>query len=294
MVKAVVVMPPSGALVRPKAKQTAVAGLALINQVLDANTVEAMVDADRFCREVQQAAHLGEGAIRPGFLDRAKPLHKLWLPNFARAESCSSALFQLVCMPPLVPLTQAAASQMLHYLFAAMGRRRGDEAAAKLLACADIFSPASNAIGTALGLWAAAPTHPAFLAIAIRQLMAAKVFEPSESELREALAAVERKLSTLAAVVDQWLARAERADEIVFEYDRRAWTAAYAAMNSKVALAMRDRLVEEPADNDQSPSTRWQALNALALPLPGPSREAACEVKPAKRTTRKPRRAADA
>jgi hypothetical protein len=112
--------------------------------------------------------------------------------------------------------------------------------------------------------------------------------------LREALAAVERKLSTLAAVVDQWLARAERADEIVFEYDRRAWTAAYAAMNSKVALAMRDRLVEEPADNDQSPSTRWQALNALALPLPGPSREAACEVKPAKRTTRKPRRAADA
>jgi hypothetical protein len=289
MVKTLV-MSPSGTLARPKVKQTAVAGLALINQVLDADIVQAMVDANRFWREVQEAAHLGEGAIRPALLDRAKPLHRLWLPNFARAESCSSVLFQLVCMPPLVPLTQAAASAMLNYLFAAMGRRRGDEAAAKLLACSDIFSPASNAIGTALGLWAAAPTHPAFLAIAVRQLMAAKVFEPSESELREALAKVEQKLSRLPAMVDQWLARAERADEIVFEYDRPAWTAAYAATGSKVVLAMRDRLVfEDPADNDHRPSPRWQALNTLALPLPEPSREAACKTTTPAKRTRKPK-----
>jgi hypothetical protein len=49
-----------------------------------------------------------------------------------------------------------------------MAKRRNDEAAAKLMACVDIFSPASNALGSALGLWKPAPTHPVILAVAIK------------------------------------------------------------------------------------------------------------------------------
>jgi hypothetical protein len=163
-------------------------GLTLINKALDTDIVRAMVNADRFSKEVQRAGlvHLEE--------DQIKHLHRSWLPNVAHADEAYELLSGIVGYSTLA---QADASAMLQYLFGAMGKRRNDEAAAKLMACVDIFSPASNALGPALGLWESAPAHPVILAITIKQLMAAKTFEPAEAELREALGKVKQRLSAI-------------------------------------------------------------------------------------------------
>src|SRR5262249_40985163 len=173
-------------------------------EVLDVDVVRAMVDADRFCTEIRGGP---EGSVFLGdagswekistcerFLEHALPLHRSWLPSFARAHLVSQILSGITYSGAV---TQAEASSMLHYLFGAMGKRRNDEAAAKLMACVDIFSPASNALGPALGLWEAVPGHPVILAITIKQLMAEKTFEPAEAELREALDKVEKRLSAI-------------------------------------------------------------------------------------------------
>jgi hypothetical protein len=190
---------------------------------------------------------------------------------------------------------------MLHYLFGAMGKRRNDEAAAKLLACADIFSPASNALASALGMWKPVPGHPVILAITIKQLMAEKTFEPSEAELREALGKVKQRLLAHQHYVDQWLNKVDRADEIVFAFDRVAWDAAYARIDSKVPLLMREHAefggegpcedLDENGNPEYPASPRWQALDDLvkaktAIPKSNP-RQAACEAKPAKRTRKR-------
>jgi hypothetical protein len=135
-------------------------GLTLINEALDADVVQAMVNADRFSKQVQEAelVHLEQ--------DQVRRLHRGWLPNITRAQEAYDLLSNLSL--PRDPLTQADAGAMLQYLFGAMAKRRNDEAAAKLMACVDIFSPASNALGSALGLWKPAPTHPVILAVAIK------------------------------------------------------------------------------------------------------------------------------
>jgi len=87
----VVAMQPGGVPARAKVKPAA-AGLALINETLDADVVRAMVDADRFRIQVQQNnVYLGEGELseRGRFIERARPLQALLRANnvpFALAE----------------------------------------------------------------------------------------------------------------------------------------------------------------------------------------------------------------
>jgi hypothetical protein len=269
------------ALARPKAKSLASQGLALINKALNVDMVQAMVDAERFNREQDAAPYLGEG-INPAFLDRAKPMHARWLPKIARAVEVSDLL-----LPLRAPLGQAQAGAMLAYLFHAMGKRRGDDATAKLLACTDMFSAASNSVGESLGLWKAAPRDPLVLAVAIKQLMASKVYEPAESELREALAKVKQRIGVQGWYVDQWISKLDRADAIVFACDRPAWEQAYAQANSDVVRQMRCQLElkdEGPSEDEDEdgnpefpPSPRWQALHDLI-------EAATCKTKPAKKT----------
>jgi hypothetical protein len=313
---------PGGALARPKkAKPAAAAGVALINAALSLAVVQAMVNADYFRRAMQNggdSTYLGSDlepiAICGRFVDRAMPLLREWLPDLARAVAVRKVLFGILYHPP--ELSSADATAMLHYLFGAMGKRRGDEAAAKLIACCDVFSPTSNALGEALGLWKPVPSHPVILAIAIKQLMAAQTFEPAEAELREALAKVHERMYVTEGYVEQWLAKIDRADELAFTFDRPAWDAAYASVDCKVVAAMQARRElfgeweggEDEDGNVVPPSPRWQALIDLiaakraaeqAPPDSGGAefsshlktpamREAACRAKPAKRT-RKPR-----
>jgi hypothetical protein len=196
-------------------------------------------------------------------------LHRSWLPNVAHADEAYELLSGIVGHSTLTP---ADASAMLQYLFGAMGKRRNDEAAAKLMACVDIFNPVSNALGPALGLWEPAPTHPVILAITIKQLMAEKTFEPAEAELREALGKVKQRLSARASWTWRWREKLDEWDRSVFECDRAAWDKAYAnVVDSKVVLAMREwseMSGEGPWDEDgDMPATpgepRWQALDDL-------------------------------
>jgi len=279
----------SGGALRKQGKNNANAGLALINNVLDADVLQAMVNSERFTRQVQDA----ESVYLEG--DKVTELHRSWLPNVAHADEAYELLGGIVCARTM--LTPTDASAMLHYLFGAMGKRRSDEAMAKLTACVDIFSPASNMLGPALGLWESAPTHPVILAITIKQLMAEKTFEPAEAELREALTKVEQRLSARRDWTLRWRVKFDEWDRSIFEHDRPAWDKAYAndLVDSKVVLAMRewsDMSGEGPFPEDgEFPATpgspRWQALDDLVKAKSEP-RRAACKAKPAKRT-RKPK-----
>jgi hypothetical protein len=253
----------SGGALRKQGKNDANAGLALINRVFDADIVRAMVNADRFSKQVQEAGlvHLEE--------DQIKHLHRSWLPNVAHADEAFDLLSGITGADTLTP---AEAGAMLQYLFAATGRRRNDEAAAKLMACIDIFNPASNALGPALGLWESAPAHPVILAITIKQLMAEKTFEPAEAELREALGKVKQRLSAIGGWTWRWRETLDEWDRSIFKCDRAAWDDAYAnVVDSKVVLAMREwseMSGEGPWPEDgEFPATpgepRWLALEHL-------------------------------
>jgi len=266
-------------------------GLTLINKALDTDVVRAMVNANRFSKQVQDAGsvHLGE--------DQVKRLHRSWLPNVAHADEAYELLSGIVSSSPL---TQADASAMLQYLFGAMGKRRNDEAAAKLMACVDIFSPVSNALGPALGMWESAPAHPVILAITIKQLMAEKTFGPAEAELREALGKVKQRLSAIGGWTWRWRERLDEEDRWIFGRDRAAWDDAYANLDSKVVLAMREwsemsgegpcEELDENGNPEYPPSPRWQALDDLvkAKHVAEEPQIAACKTTVAKRR-RKPK-----
>jgi hypothetical protein len=123
--------------------------------------------------------------------------------------------------------------------------------------------------------------------------MAEKTFEPSEAELREALAKVKQRFEIYVSWLGQWLEVLERADEIVFTFDRPTWDEHYRDLGGSIAAAMLNQLVYEDApytdddDVDHPGSPHWQALNGQSAALPKPEQTsgvAACAKAPAKRT----------
>ena len=77
----------------------------------------------------------------------------------------------------------------------------------------------------------------------------------------EALEKVQQRLAIKKWYVGEWIDKLERADEIVFTFDRPAWDAAYANASSDVPLQMQGRLFYEEPGEDDPPSPRWLALN---------------------------------
>jgi hypothetical protein len=182
---------------------------------------------------------------------------------------------------------------MLSVLFAALGKKKGDEGAMLLVACADMFSATNEAIGHATGLWKPISRHPLVLALAIKKLIATAVFT-SCAELREAMNEVRGTLEMRKWAMEYIVDLIERADEIVFVGDRAAWDAAYADVGSDVVKAMLGwvEMQESPYtdddDVDHPGSPRWAALNAIVeAKLAVPVREAAA--KPLAKQSRKPK-----
>jgi hypothetical protein len=260
------------------------AGSTLINDTL-AHHAEPLRIADECRRQLQQGVdtYLGgeRGELEAKFLDRAKVIHSRLLRDVAMVDAAHSQLLSVLIPPFRFPLTHVQATAMLGVLFGTLSKKRADdENSAMLLAsCADLFNPVSDAVGIATGLWKPAPKHPLALAIAIKQLIATSVFSPSPSELREAMKLAQGKVDVLASYAGQWLQLLERADAIVFEFDRPTWDAAYANVDSKVPLALHGQL-----------SPRWRALNELweakhaAEEMVTNARLAACKTKRVKRT----------
>jgi hypothetical protein len=295
---AITVLPKtSGALARATNKpKPAAVGLALINDILDADVVQALSDAKQMTEVVQEAPTVCyyDGRIGETWLDNARPLHARWLKAALRAETAADLLYDVAF--PRSPITPAEAGAMLRYLFAAKGKKRGDEARAKLASCIEIFSDRSNALGEATGLWKSVPRHRLVLALAIKQLMAKALYEPEECELREALATVKQRLSTLGRWASEWRQRLKCVDQTVFRFDRPAWDAAYAAVDSNVVLAMGAWEDDDDEPRNEALEALWerkQAAEALAEQTNKPARAetnqatiAAC-AKPAAKKTKK-------
>jgi hypothetical protein len=233
----------------PAVKSTA---LAPIDEAL-AGLAEAMSLANT-CR------HLTEHG---GQLESAKTaLGQLSLvPAAARTQR---QLLDVLAPGPGDEIGFAAAQKMLSVLFATLGKRKADDesSAMMLAACADMFSPASNMISEMIGVKPVSK-HPVILALAIKKLLGASVFAPSPAELRAAMAEVKSAISLREAWLCQFLNWMQRADRLVFEFDRPAWEAAYAQLDGSVARAMLRGLIEGPGE-DAAPSPRWQALNTIA------------------------------
>jgi hypothetical protein len=174
-----------------------------------------------------------------------------------------------------------------------------------MAACVDMFDPMNDVFGDATGLWTSISKHPIVLALTIKELLANEKWSPSPSELRAAMGKAETRLKVKCGATEGFLTLFNRADDLMFEFDREGWSAIYATCSSKALAVLRDResigwISEE---NDEfPPSPRWLMLDDLykaklaaeqprgsdlgrQIPAESePAREAACEMKPAKRT----------
>jgi hypothetical protein len=132
-------------------------------------------------------------------------------------------------------------------LFATLSKRKVDDdnAAMLLASCADLFNPMNDTIGSPSRLWKPVSKHPVVLALAVKRLIATSKFMPAPSELRDTMELVVEKLSSLGACTQMFIEAVEKADAIVFAFDRPAWNASYARVSSQVPLAMQGRLQDE-------------------------------------------------
>jgi hypothetical protein len=282
---------------RPKAQQ----GLALINATLT-DLARPMQIADRCAQRMKQFERgdlyrLNERELNAVAVACAQQVHPRFVPDFAAARDAGNALFGIAtfnspaweCRSPLT-LTHAVASAMLGVLFATLTKKRADDAngAVKLEVIADMFNPLNDALASATG---AEPVskYPAVLALAIKQLLATEVFEPTQVEIGAAMKRAHAQFRWHYNDCEKFVALAKRADEVLFECDRAAWDAAYAKVGSEVVAAMREELHESDVDedgNDIPTSPRWAALNALCQARMAAEKPAlaACEAKPVKRT----------
>jgi hypothetical protein len=288
-----------------------VAGLALINEEL-AHLAPAMATAD-LCRwrlDTGDHTYLGcERSLEAKFLDRAKALHSRWLPDYAEAEAAHRQLEAIVSWYPREPITHTTATKMLAVLLGTLSKRKADDdnAAMLLASCADLFNPTNDTIGSSSRLWKPVSKHPVVLALAVKRLIATSKFMPAPSELRDTMNLVVEKLSSLGGRTQMFIETVEKADAIVFTFDRPAWNASYARASTQVPRAMQGRLEDQEPGEDEhgnpiAPSPRWLALNALweaklvaeeaaehVEASESQARIAACNAAPAKRT-RKPKR----
>jgi hypothetical protein len=273
-------------------------GVALIDATLTEHGVMLELIHQYVGDWASDGGHVGADEFDPQVpqkLERAKHVHRRWLRDYARIRTLDVALDQILILPRN-RVDQGTAVRMITVLFSALGKKKSSEEDATLLsAAADMFSPISDTIANATGLWEPISKHPLILAIAIKKLIATAKFT-SAAELREAMEEVRRTLEKLSFRIDQIRETIERADAIVFETDREAWAAAYRDVDISTVERMLARLFHERPleENDEGPaveaSPRWAALNEMLVgPEPKPKRLAAASKRrsDAKRSSRK-------
>jgi hypothetical protein len=278
-------------------------GMALINHALG-DFAEAIAVAHQCGKESAHSQQVGElptlvsltGAHRiPIVFDAVKRSHIRLLPDYAKASAAWGKLLMLT-LPPQVPVSHTMAIEMLSVLYGTLSKRKKDDDETAMMACAELFNPIDNILGESTGLWQPISQHPLVLALAIKARIATSPFVAA-SELREEMVRVRNKLRLLCNQTEAWLDWMKAADRTLFEHDRPAWHTAYARIGSDVVEAMqRAAYGEEPDEDDDgnsiAPSPRWQALDDLVRTrklAAEPTRSAACDAKPARRT-RKPKR----
>jgi hypothetical protein len=236
----------------------AAAGFALMREQLSEEVAQHFVVAAE-CASLQCSrwlSLLGPQAC-PEYIAEAKRFYRSALPRAARVERASDVLYELQYPPE--PISHEQARAMLHFLFASTGKRRDEVAAmCKLSACVDIFSPTDQALGRALRLWQLVPQHPTVLALAIKHLRASKIFEPEESELREAMSKAIAEIRRLGRHVDDWVDQMRATDALTYETDLAGWRAAHKATDLDTVCVLLRRI-----ERDGSSTPYSKALSAL-------------------------------
>jgi hypothetical protein len=251
---------PGTALTRPAAKKA----IALINATLT-DLVDVMETArlcdDLFAQAPDNSSYLGRG-VEEKFLDRAKIVHGyLW--QFAYADAAYTSMLEILRPRDESEITQATANKMLSVLFGTLTKKKADTDEMLLAACADMFDPLNDMLGKKTGLWKPVCKHPVVLALAIKKLIATSVFAPTPSELREAMETATQKLQAAKRQLGNFLAWMIQADKIVFAFDRAAWEAAYARLDSRGPLAM---VAHSDYGNQEGDGERCAALEKIWEP----------------------------
>jgi hypothetical protein len=268
-----------------------------------AGPLDVAVYCERFLAEQTFVKYLGSAQepISDRYLDRAREIHPRLLPHVAVADAAYTALCNIT-MPyrDSERINHVLAANMLSFLFAALRKTRGDDenASARLAACVGMFDPISDSVGENIGLWKSLPKHPAILALAVKKLIMLQKFDPMPCELREAMCEVYGRIKRRAGDLAEFLSLLNRADRILFAFDRAAWAEHYANVDAAAMLAMTARTGLTLDDDDRSFALdqMWQAkheaeetlqiTHAAAAQI---THAAACKAKPAKRTRKQKR-----
>jgi hypothetical protein len=280
-------------------------GLTLIKQTLAdyGGSLAILGECETDMLSQKFPTYLGEGEISERYLDGARDVLNCLLRHYPRVKSASSTLDRIVgrygLRAPVI--AQPEAMLMLSVLFGALSKKKSDgddNAGMLLLACADMFDPTNDFIGKVTGFWKNVSQHPLILALAIKRLLATQTFCPSPCEVREAMVYVKDIIEKrMGFWLHPWLRLVERAEQIVFAFDRPGWKAGCGQMDSSVLRAMLDNCFGEEGGEDDDgnpypPSPRWQALNDLLKAKK--SKAAACEAKREKRTRKAKQQTEDA
>jgi hypothetical protein len=282
------IMPGKG-LARQKSKD----GLALINHTLaDISTIMAV--SDRCATQMTQApnscSYLGAAdEMDARFLHRAKIVVQGYLCQYVSASSAYRQFLGIVMPSRAAEIPQPAAVKMLSVLYGALSKKKADDenAAMLMMACADMFGSMNDIIGASTHMWQPINRHPIVLALTIKRMLAREKWAPAPSELREEMILVRSRIGASAGRIEQWLSWIEKADVMVFTFDRAAWDGVYASLDTGTVVAMRDSC----AISEDEDSPRLQALDDLAKAKLAaeaePTRQAACAAKPGGKRTRK-------
>jgi hypothetical protein len=269
-------------------KQAATGGMTVINDALT-EYIDAITIADRWSQESEYPKVAAElptlvgvrGSERtPTVFDALKRTHARLLPDCARATFGHLKLVEIMIMPPKIPVSYDTAIEMLGVLYGALSKRKKDEDATAMMACAELFNPIDSILGESTGLWESVPKHPLILALAVKARIAKSPFV-SPSELRTEMITVWNKLGLLFNGLDRSLEWLRKADRHLFDHDRAAWEVAYTRVGSDVPLHMPPPGCWEDEDEPYRHALEklWK-VKAAAESLPA----AACKAKPMKRT----------
>lgn len=272
---AIVKPAPMGAIV--KASTKAGNHLQLINRPIE-QFAPALSLAKRYRAEWER---LGETIGCKPYTGRVHPHFLAAMPKMAAARNM---LWQVE--GEREKIDRATALAMLHVLFASIGKRKGDEDSAILLAAAaDMFNPVNHHLCDVTGV-KPLNRHPLILALAVKRIVSTAKWT-SCAELAEAMEYVTHFIRISTWALEFMVDAIEDADEIVFERDRAAWEETHA----KVPVAVNRWLLEDfwnhdgpfvDDDVERPGSPRWEALKALTeakgaadskppLPPPAPS-----------------------
>jgi len=267
-------------------KQGAGGGMTVINETFT-EYIDAITIANRWSQETEYPkagtglptlVYVDGSEQIPSLFDALKRTHARLLPDCARANFASDQLLQMLVLPPDIPVSYDMAMEMLGVLYGALSKRKKDEDATAMMACADLFNPIDSILGESTGLWQPVPKHPLILALAVKARIAKSPFV-SPSELREEMIAVQKKLRLLFNGLERSLEWLRKADRYLFDHDRAAWEAAYTRVGTALYMPPPGEWDEEDEPYHYALEKLWEAKEA-AESLPA----VACKTKPAKRT----------